>query len=157
MRIGFGYDVHRYEEDRALILCGVKIPYKLGLLGHSDADCAVHAVIDAVFGALALGDIGSHFPDTDEAYHGINSMILLDKCICIMREAGYCLGNLDVTIVAQEPKLSPHAAAMRNSLAAAFGTELDKISIKAKTEERLGFTGDLSGIKCYAVCLLEER
>lgn len=154
-RIGHGYDVHRLVEGRRLILAGVEIPHRLGLLGHSDADVAAHAVMDAVLGALALGDIGKHFPDTDETYRGADSMELLSRCVALMAERGYRLGNLDVTILAQAPKLAPHIPAMRDNLAARLGVDVGRVNIKATTEERLGFTGAEEGIAAHCVCLLE--
>ena len=154
MKIGFGYDVHRLVPERRLVLCGVEIPCEVGLLGHSDADVAVHAVMDAVLGALALGDIGKLFPDNDEQYKDADSMKLLGKVIEIMKSSGFRLGNLDITIVAEKPKLAPFIQQMRGNLAAAFGCEITKISIKATTEEGLGLAGN--GIGAYAVVLLEE-
>lgn len=155
MRIGFGYDVHRLVEGRPLILCGVTVPYELGLLGHSDADVAVHAVMDAVLGALALGDIGHLFPDTDPQYKGADSMVLLDEVIRRMNESDGCtLGNLDVTIIAEKPKLAPYIQTMRENLARAFGCDVSRISVKATTEEGLGLAG--KGIGAKAVVLLEN-
>lgn len=154
MKIGFGYDVHRLVHERRLVLCGVEIPCEVGLLGHSDADVAVHAVMDAVLGALALGDIGKLFPDNDEQYKDADSMKLLGKVIEIMKSSGFQLGNLDITIVAEKPKLAPFIQQMRGNLAAAFGCETAKISVKATTEEGLGLAGN--GIGAYAVVLLEE-
>lgn len=154
MKIGFGYDVHRLVPERRLILCGAEIPCEVGLLGHSDADVAVHAVMDAVLGALALGDIGKLFPDNDEQYKDADSMKLLGKVIEIMKSSGFRLGNLDITIVAEKPKLAPYIQQMRGNLAAAFGCETAKISVKATTEEGLGLAGN--GIGAYAVVLLEE-
>lgn len=154
MKIGFGYDVHRLVHERRLVLCGVEIPCEVGLLGHSDADVAVHAVMDAVLGALALGDIGKLFPDNDEQYKDADSMKLLGKVIEIMKSSGFQLGNLDITIVAEKPKLAPFIQQMRGNLAAAFGCEISKISVKATTEEGLGLAGN--GIGAYAVVLLEE-
>lgn len=155
-RIGHGYDVHRLVEGRALVLGGVDIPHRLGLLGHSDADVLAHAVMDAVLGALALGDIGKHFPDIDEAYRSADSMVLLARCVSLMRERSYHLGNLDATILAQAPKLASHIPAMGAKLAAAFGAEPGQVNIKATTEERLGFTGAEEGIAAHCVCLLEK-
>ena len=154
VRIGTGYDVHRLVPERKLILCGVEIPSELGLLGHSDADVAVHALMDAVLGALALGDIGKLFPDTDPAYEGADSMALLAEVIRLMRESGYALGNLDITIVAERPKLARHIPAMRERLAAAFECGIGRISVKATTEEGLGLAGE--GIAAKAVVLLEQ-
>lgn len=154
MRIGFGYDVHRLVEGRRLILCGVEIPCELGLLGHSDADVAVHALMDAVLGALALGDIGKLFPDSDPAFKDADSMELLRVVIGKMNAAGYALGNLDITIIAERPKLSPYIERMRESLAGAFGCELSRVSVKATTEEGLGLAGE--GIGAHAVVLLSR-
>ncbi|HOP10746.1 MAG TPA: 2-C-methyl-D-erythritol 2,4-cyclodiphosphate synthase [Oscillospiraceae bacterium] len=156
MRIGHGYDLHRLEEERKLVLCGVTIPFEKGLLGHSDADVAVHALIDALLGAAALGDIGKHFPDTDEQYRDANSIELLKHVVGLLAEKGYWLGNADVTIIAQAPKLAPHILRMRKNLAEACGVELDRISVKATTEEGLGVTGDRRAICAHAVVLLEE-
>lgn len=155
MKIGFGYDVHRLVEGRRLILCGAEIPYELGLLGHSDADVAVHALMDAILGALALGDIGKLFPDSDEKYKDANSMELLGQVIEEMHKNGFTLGNLDMTIVAEKPKLAPYIPQMRENLARAFGCDTSKISVKATTEEGLGLAG--SGIGAYAVVMLEEN
>ena len=152
MRIGFGYDVHRLVPDRRLVLCGVGIPYEMGLLGHSDADVAVHALMDAILGALALGDIGHLFPDSDPKYKDADSMALLREVIGKMRECGYALGNLDITIIAERPKLAPYIAKMRENLAAAFGCETDRVSVKATTEEGLGLAGN--GIGAHAAALL---
>lgn len=154
MRIGHGYDVHRLVEGRPLILGGITIPWDTGLLGHSDADVLTHAVMDALLGAAALGDIGGLFPDTDPAYAGADSLLLLQKVMQTVREAGYALSNLDVTVLAQRPKLKPHIPAMREKLAAACEVALSCISIKATTEEGLGFTGNEEGIAAHAVCLL---
>lgn len=156
MRIGHGYDLHRLVEGRKLVLCGVTIPYEKGLLGHSDADVAAHALIDALLGAAALGDIGKHFPDTDEVYRGANSMELLRHVVGLLTQKGYWLGNADVTLIAQAPKMSPHILRMRHNLANACGVELDRISVKATTEEGLGVTGDGNAIRAHAVVLLEE-
>lgn len=153
MRIGIGYDVHRLVEGRRLILCGVEIPYERGLLGHSDADVAVHAVMDAVLGALALGDIGKLFPDNDPNYKDADSMKLLETVIGKMRENGYTLGNLDVTIIAEKPKLAPYIEQMRKNLAAAFGCDISRISVKATTEEGLGLAG--AGIGANAAVTVE--
>ena len=157
VRIGHGYDVHRLIPGRPLILGGVDIPYEKGLLGHSDADVLTHAVMDALLGAAALGDIGGHFPDTDPAYSGADSLRLLERVAALIREKGYAIGNIDATILAQAPKLKPHIGDMRQRIAAACGVELDQISIKATTEEGLGFTGAGEGIAAHAVCLLEQR
>lgn len=154
IRIGHGYDVHRLVEGRDLILGGVKIPHTLGLLGHSDADVLTHAVMDAVLGALALGDIGSHFPDTDPAYRGADSLVLAAHTARLIAERGFQVGNIDATILAQKPKLAPFLAEMRCKLAAVYGISPDCVSVKATTEERLGFTGAEEGIAAHAVCLL---
>ena len=157
MRIGHGYDVHRFAENRALILGGVEIPYELGLLGHSDADVLLHAVMDALLGAAALRDIGFHFPDTDMRYKGASSLALLGCVAQMITEKGYSLGNLDVTVIAQAPKLAPHIPQMRQNIAAQLSVDTGRVNIKATTEEGLGFTGRKEGIACHAVCLLEER
>lgn len=154
MRIGHGYDVHRLVEGRALILGGVTIPYEKGLLGHSDADVLTHAVMDALLGAAALGDIGGHFPDTDPAYAGADSIALLKHVVALITDKGYRLDNLDVTVLAQRPKLKPHIPAMRVNLAAACGVDADCINVKATTEEGLGFTGTGEGMAAHAVCIL---
>ena len=155
MRIGHGYDVHRLVEGRALILGGVHIPFEKGLDGHSDADVLTHAVMDALLGAAAMGDIGKLFPDTDDRYLGADSIALLREVDRRLTEAGYRLGNLDVTVIAQRPKLAPYINQMRQNLAAALHTELQNVSVKATTEEHLGFTGSGEGIAAHAVCLLE--
>lgn len=157
MRIGHGYDVHRLVEGRKLILGGVEIPYERGLDGHSDADVLLHAVSDALLGAAALGDIGKHFPDTDPQYKGADSRVLLRHVVELIREAGYCLGNVDVTVIAQAPKLAKYIPQMRENLAADLQTELENVNIKATTEEHLGFTGRSEGISCHSVCLLEKN
>ena len=156
MRIGHGYDVHRLVEGRSLILGGVRVPFEKGLDGHSDADVLTHAVMDALLGAAALGDIGKLFPDTDDRYLGADSIALLREVDRRLTEAGYRLGNLDVTVIAQRPKLAPYINQMRQNLAAALRTELQNISVKATTEERLGFTGSGEGIAAHAVCLIER-
>lgn len=155
MRIGIGYDVHRLVEGRRLILCGVEIPYERGLLGHSDADVAVHALMDAILGALALSDIGKLFPDSDPQYRGADSMKLLDTVIGKMRERNFSLGNLDITIIAEKPKLAPYIDQMRKNLAKAFDCDISQISVKATTEEGLGIGG--AGIGAHAVALLTEN
>ena len=157
MRIGHGYDVHRLVEGRKLILGGVEIPYEKGLLGHSDADVLLHAISDALLGAAAMGDIGQHFPDNDERYHGIDSRELLRAVRAMISEHGYQVGNLDCTILAQRPKLSPHILKMRENIAADLGAALEQISVKATTEEGLGFTGEGAGIAAHAVVLLLEK
>ncbi len=153
-RIGHGYDVHRLVSERDLILGGVNIPHETGLLGHSDADVLTHAVMDALLGALALGDIGKHFPDNDPAYKGADSLKLAKAVGDLIRSHGWEIGNVDATILAQAPKLAPHIQAMRENLAKALDTEADRISVKATTEEKLGFTGEKLGIAAHAVCLL---
>ena len=155
MRIGHGYDVHRFAPERALILGGVSIPYEMGMLGHSDADVVLHAVMDALLGAAALRDIGYHFPDTDPQYKGADSLALLGCVAEKIRKKGYRLGNLDVTIIAQVPKLAPYIPQMRENIAAQLSVDMDQINVKATTEEGLGFTGAKLGIACHAVCLLE--
>lgn len=155
MRIGHGYDVHRLVEGRSLILGGVCIPFEKGLDGHSDADVLTHAVMDALLGAAAMGDIGKLFPDTDDRYLGADSIALLREVDRRLTEAGYRLGNLDVTVIAQRPKLAPYINQMRQNLAAVLHTELQNVSVKATTEEHLGFTGSGEGIAAHAVCLLE--
>ena len=157
MRIGSGYDVHRIVMDRDLILGGVKIPAEFGLLGHSDADVLVHAVMDAMLGAAALGDIGRHFPDTDPRYEGISSIKLLRETARIIKSHGFTVHNLDATLVAQRPRLSPYIEAMRQNLARELGMDPGFVSIKATTEEGLGFTGRGEGIAAQAVCLLDEE
>ena len=156
MRIGHGYDVHRLVEDRKLILGGVEVPFEKGLLGHSDADVLAHAVMDAVLGAAALGDIGKHFPDTDPAYAGADSLKLAQYVARIMREHGWKIVNIDSTLLCQKPKLAPYIPAMRENLAAAFGMPVDAVSVKATTEEHLGFTGEGLGIAAHAVALIEK-
>lgn len=156
MRIGHGYDVHRLTEGRDLILGGVKIPYEKGLDGHSDADVLYHAVMDALLGAAALGDIGRHFPDTDPAYKGADSGKLLAAVREKVAAAGYKVGNIDVTMIAQKPKLKDYIPTMTENIATILGIAPGQVNVKATTEERLGFTGDGSGMSCHAVCLLEE-
>mgnify|MGYP000044814485 CR=1 FL=1 len=155
MRVGMGYDVHKLTENRDLILGGVNIPWEKGLLGHSDADVLIHAVMDALLGAAALGDIGKHFPDTDPAYKGISSVKLLTHVMELLRQH-HGVGNIDAVIIAQKPKMAPHIPQMRKNLAQAMGVEEDRINIKATTEEGLGFTGRGEGIASQAICLLEE-
>ena len=155
MRIGHGYDVHRFAENRKLILGGTEIPYELGLLGHSDADVLVHAVMDALLGAAALGDIGKHFPDTDEKYKGADSIALLREVCTLLAENGYKISNIDSTVIAQKPKLKDYISDMRENIANACGLDVSQISVKATTEEKLGFTGRLEGISAHAVCLIE--
>ncbi len=154
IRIGHGYDVHRLVSDRALILGGVTIPFEKGLLGHSDADVLLHAICDALLGALALGDIGKHFPDSDVRYENIDSRILLSRTAELIREKGWQIGNIDATVVAQAPRLSPYIQEMRVNIATVLDIPLDAVSVKATTEEHLGFTGEGLGIAAHAVCLL---
>ena len=156
MRIGHGYDVHRLVEGRDLILGGVKIEYEKGLLGHSDADVLLHAVSDALLGAAGLGDIGRHFPDTDPKYKGADSLELLRQVAGKIAAAGYRVGNVDVTMIAQRPKLKDFIPRMETNIASALNVDLGRINVKATTEERLGFTGSGEGMACHAVCLLEE-
>ena len=155
MRIGHGYDVHRLVTERELILGGVNIPYEKGLLGHSDADVLTHAVMDALLGAAGLGDIGHHFPDTDPRYKGISSLKLLSCVAEKLQAAGYKVGNIDATVIAQAPKLKDHIPQMQENLAKILQVEPNQVNVKATTEERLGFTGDGSGIACHSVCFLE--
>ena len=154
MRIGHGYDVHRLVEGRKLIMGGVDIPHEKGLLGHSDADVLLHAIADALLGALAMGDIGKHFPDTDPAFKGADSMKLLEHVVGLIRAKDYCVGNLDTTIIAQRPKMAPHIQVMRENIAKVCGIDVDRINVKATTEEGLGFTGTGEGISAHAVVLL---
>ena len=154
MRVGLGYDVHKLAEGRELIMGGVKIPYEKGLLGHSDADVVVHAIMDALLGAAALGDIGQHFPDTDPQYEGISSIALLEHVGKLLEENNYVVENIDAVIIAQRPKMMPHIPQMRENVAAALGIEMGQVSIKATTEEGLGFTGSGEGISAQAICLL---
>ena len=156
MRIGHGYDVHRLTEGRKLILGGVEIPYDKGLLGHSDADVLAHAVADSLLGAAALGDIGTHFPDTDPVFKNADSLVLLTRVCTLLAQKNYRIANIDATVIAQAPKLKPYIAAIRERLAAACGVGLDQISVKATTEEHLGFTGAGEGIAAHAVCLIES-
>lgn len=157
MRIGHGYDVHRLVEGRKLILGGVEVPHTLGLLGHSDADVLTHAVMDALLGAAALGDIGRHFPDTDPAYEGADSLRLLDHVVQLLEERGWQVGNVDATILAQKPKLAPYILQMRDNLAAHMKVAPEQVNVKATTEERLGFTGAEEGIAAHAVTLLSLK
>lgn len=156
MRVGMGYDVHRLTEGRKLILGGVEISYEKGLLGHSDADVLVHAVMDALLGAAALGDIGQHFPDTDPRYSGISSLKLLEHVGTLLEEHGFSVGNIDAVIIAQKPKMAPHIPQMRENIARTLGIAVSQVNVKATTEEGLGFTGQGEGISSQAVCLLEE-
>lgn len=154
IRIGHGFDVHKFGEDRPLVLCGVEVPYETGLVAHSDGDVVLHAVSDAILGAMALGDIGKHFPDTDTAYKGADSRVLLRHCYDLAKQRGFELGNVDVTIIAQAPKIAPHIEAMRQVLATDLMAELDDINVKATTTEKLGFTGRKEGIAVEAVVLM---
>lgn len=157
MRIGSGFDVHRLAENRKLILGGVDIPFEKGLDGHSDADVLVHALMDAILGALCLGDIGGHFPPSDETYRGADSMKLLDAVCSMMREKGYQIGNVDLTIIAEKPKMAPHILAMRQNIAARLDTDIENVSVKATTTEKLGFTGREEGIAAFASVLLTKN
>lgn len=154
MRIGMGYDVHRLAEDRALIIGGVEIPYEKGLLGHSDADVLLHAIMDALLGAAAMGDIGKHFPDTDPAYKGISSLVLLEKVGELLRENGFIIENIDATIIAQAPKMRPYIDSMRENIARVLEVDISCVNVKATTEEGLGFTGSGEGISSQAICML---
>lgn len=156
MRIGHGYDVHRLTEGRKLVLGGVEIPFEKGLDGHSDADVLLHAVMDALLGAAALGDIGKLFPDTDERYRGCSSMLLLERVALVLRENGFRAGNIDATLIAQRPKIAPYTAQMVRNIAGALEIPESRVSVKATTEEHLGFTGSGEGMAAHAVCLLEE-
>lgn len=157
LRIGNGYDVHRLVEDRELILGGVKIPHTLGLLGHSDADVLTHAIMDALIGAAALGDIGKLFPDTDEKYRGADSIALLKEVVALLETKGFSIVNIDSILVAQKPKIAPYIEQMRQNIAAACGIDKELVSVKATTEEKLGFTGSEEGMSAYAVCLLNKE
>ena len=154
MRVGMGYDVHRLVEDRKLIIGGVEIPHEKGLLGHSDADVLTHAVMDSILGAMAMGDIGKHFPDTDQKFKGADSLKLMEHVYEIMKEEGYVLGNIDCTIIAQAPKMAPHIPQMRENFARIMHTDIKNINVKATTEEKLGFTGSGEGISAQSICLL---
>jgi len=154
MRVGMGYDVHKLVEGRDLIMGGVNIPHKLGLLGHSDADVLLHAIMDALLGAAGLGDIGKHFPDTDPAYKGISSIKLMEHVAALIAEKGYVVENIDATIIAQKPKMRPHIPQMEENIAKAMGISVDQINVKATTEEGLGFTGTEQGISSQAICCL---
>ena len=156
MRIGHGYDVHRLVEGRKLIIGGVEISYDKGLLGHSDADVLLHAISDALLGAAALGDIGKHFPDSDEKYKGADSLVLLCEVAKILNENGYSVGNVDATVIAQKPKLASYVLKMRENIASALGIDVGNVSVKATTEEGLGFTGNGEGIAAHAVCLIDN-
>ena len=154
IRTGHGYDVHRFAEGRRLILGGTDIPFEMGLDGHSDADVVVHAMMDSLLGALALGDIGQHFPDNDPAYKGADSLKLMEHVCALIRERGYEISNIDATIIAQKPKLKPYIIQMRENIAGAMGIDTERVSVKATTEEKLGFTGRLEGISAHAVALV---
>lgn len=156
MRIGHGYDVHRFAEGRKLFIGGIEIPYDLGLEGHSDADVLIHAICDSLLGAAALGDIGRHFPDTDAKYKGIDSKILLGNVVSLLKGEGYRIENIDATVIAQAPKLKPYIVDMRSCLATICGIDVSQINVKATTEEKLGFTGRLEGISAHSVCLIER-
>ena len=156
MKVGFGYDVHRLERGEFLVLGGVEVPYELGLAGHSDADVLLHAVIDALIGAAGLGDIGRHFPPSDDAYRGISSITLLERTSAMLAENGYRVSNIDSTIVCQAPKLAPYIPEMEENIARAVGCAPGLVNVKAKTEEGLGFTGTSEGMKAYAVCMVSE-
>ena len=156
MRIGHGYDLHILTENRKLILAGIEIPYELGLKGHSDADAVIHAVIDSIFGALALGDIGNHFPDNDEKYKDISSVILLKETVSIMKEKNYNIGNIDITIILEKPKLRNYIDTMRENLSKLLSTDIENISIKAKTNEKMDSVGRGEAIAVHCVCLLEK-
>ncbi|MDR7871431.1 MAG: 2-C-methyl-D-erythritol 2,4-cyclodiphosphate synthase [Tissierellaceae bacterium] len=156
MRIGFGYDVHKLVEDRKLIIGGVEVPHDKGLLGHSDADVLVHAIMDSILGALAKGDIGKHFPDTDQKYKDISSMILLEHVYNLMKNSGYEIGNIDATVAAQRPKFAPYIENMRINIAKVLNTNIENINVKATTTEELGFVGRKEGISSYSVCLLKK-
>jgi len=157
MRIGHGYDVHAFAEGRKLVLGGVDVPHSKGLMGHSDADVLAHAVCDALLGAAALGDIGGHFTDTDPAYKGADSLLLLKAVVKLLKDKGYRVVNVDSTVIAQKPKLAPFIGQMRQNLAEAMGLQLDEVSVKATTEEHLGFTGREEGISAHALCLIEKE
>ena len=157
MRIGHGYDVHRLVENRKLILGGVEIEHTLGLLGHSDADVLTHALMDAMLGAAAMGDIGRHFPDTGSEFAGISSLVLLKRVKALLDSKGYALSNADITVIAQKPKLAPHIEQMRENLASCLECDIDQINVKATTEEKLGFTGNCEGIAAHAVVLIEKK
>lgn len=157
MRIGLGYDVHRLVENRDLIIGGVKIPHEKGLLGHSDADVLLHAIMDSLLGASSLGDIGKHFPDTDEKYKGISSLKLLEEVGKLLSKNGYSINNIDSTIIAQKPKMAPFITEMRHNISNALNIDIDKINVKATTEEGLGFTGSCEGISSQSICLLTQK
>jgi 2-C-methyl-D-erythritol 2,4-cyclodiphosphate synthase len=155
MRVGFGYDVHQLVEERKLVLGGVVIPFERGLLGHSDADVLSHAIADALLGSVALGDIGIHFPDTDDAYSGISSLLLLAEVAGLVRNEGYAIGNIDATVVMERPKLAPHIPVMRRNIAESLGIQVSQVSVKATTSEKMGFVGEEKGVAAYACALVE--
>ena len=157
MRIGHGYDVHRLVKGRRLIVGGVDIPHDMGLLGHSDADVLLHALMDALLGAAALGDIGKHFPDTDERYKGISSIKLLEQVKTLINDLGYYVGNADITVIAQKPKIASYIPAMRKNIAETLGIEIERVNVKGTTTEKLGFVGRCEGIACEAVCILYRQ
>ncbi len=157
MRVGIGYDVHKLVEGRDLIIGGVKIEHEVGLLGHSDADVLLHAIMDSILGALSLGDIGKHFPDTDERFKGADSLKLLSHVYEIMDSKGYEIGNIDSVIIAQAPKMAPHIQSMREKIAVTLNTDIDNINVKATTEEKLGFTGKKEGIASQSICLINKK
>lgn len=157
MRIGFGYDVHKLVKDRSLIIGGVDIPYEYGLLGHSDADVLLHSIMDSILGALGLGDIGRHFPDTDPQYKDISSLVLLKKVYNIMKDKGYIIGNIDSTVAAQSPKIAPYIDDMRSNIATILDTSIENVNIKGTTTEELGFVGKKEGMSSYSVCLLKSK
>ena len=157
IRVGHGFDVHKFSEDRKLILCGVEVPYELGLLGHSDADVATHALMDALLGAVALGDIGKHFPDTDEAYCGADSLELLKRVMLLVKRKGFFVSNVDITIIAQKPKLMKYIPEMVKKIALTIGISFDRVNVKATTTEKLGFTGRGEGVAAEAVCLIGKE
>ena len=156
LRIGHGYDVHAFADDRRCIIGGVDIPYERGLLGHSDADVLLHAISDSLLGAAALGDIGKHFPDNDPAYEGADSLVLLGKVVELLSSRGYRINNIDATVIAQAPKMAPYIEKMRENIARVLEVEVDRVNVKATTEEKLGFTGRKEGISAHCVCLIED-
>lgn len=157
LRIGHGYDVHAFADDRRCIIGGVEIPYEKGLLGHSDADVLLHAISDSLLGAAALGDIGKHFPDTDPQYKGADSIVLLENVVSLINSKGYAVNNIDATVIAQAPKMAPYIQQMRQNIANALKVDVDYVNVKATTEEKLGFTGRKEGISAHCVCLIESK
>lgn len=157
LRIGHGYDVHAFSDNRKCIIGGVEIPYEKGLLGHSDADVLLHAISDSLLGAAALGDIGKHFPDTDPQYKGANSLMLLESVVDLINSKGYTVNNIDATVIAQAPKMAPYIRQMRQNIADALKVDVDFVNVKATTEEKLGFTGRKEGISAHCVCLIESK